>query len=254
MFSKIATVAVVALFSLSPPIEQDVAALKREIDALKAQQAAMQKDLDAIKAFLQQLLRQPAEDKLTNASISIVGEPSRGPSTAKVTLVEVSDYHCPYCRRHMQTTQPQIDAEYISSGKIQYVFVDYPIEQLHPDAFKAHEAANCAGDQGKYWQMHAKLFANPTRDPAQLVVQAQELGLDGAKIKACLDGGKYAKPVRESVSRMEQLGVDSTPTFLVGLTPAPGQPMKIAKVVKGAHPFSEFKKAIDSLLTPTASQ
>ena len=254
MVSKIATVAVVALFSLSPPIEQDVAALKREIDALKAQQAAMQKDLEAIKAFLQQLLRQPEEDKLTNASISIAGEPSKGPSTAKVTLVEVSDYRCPFCRRHMQTTQPQIDAEYINSGKIQYVFVDYPIEQLHPDAFKAHEAANCAGDQGKYWQMHAKLFATPTRDPAQLVQQAQELGMDGGKIKACLDGGKYAKPVRESVSRMEQLGVNSTPTFLVGLTPAPGQPMKIAKVVKGAHPFSEFKKAIDSLLTPAASQ
>ncbi|HEY7501520.1 MAG TPA: thioredoxin domain-containing protein [Vicinamibacterales bacterium] len=254
MLSKIATVTVVALFSLSPPIEQDVAALKREIDALKAQQAAMQKDLDAIKTFLQQLLRQPEEDKLTDASISIAGRPAKGSPTAKVTLVEISDYHCPYCRRHMQTTQPQIDTEFINNGKIQYVFIDYPIEQLHPEAFKAHEAANCAGEQGKYWQMHAKLFATPTRDVAQLVAQGQEIGLDGGKIKACLDSGKYSKPVRESVARMEQLGINSTPTFVVGLTPAPGQPMKVAKVVKGAHPFSEFKKAIDSLLTPAASQ
>jgi protein-disulfide isomerase len=247
---KLGTVALVALFSLSPPVEQDVAALKREIEQLKAQQAAMQKDLDAIKSFLQQLLRAPEENKLVNASVAIAGEPTKGSPSAKVTLVEVSDYHCPFCRRHMQQTQPQLDSDYINTGKVQYVFIDYPIQQLHPDAFKSHEAANCAADQGKYWEMHAKLFATPTKDPAQLVGFAQELGLDGAKLRACLDSGKYAKPVRESVARMEQLGVDSTPTFLVGLTPAPGQPMKVVKVVKGAMPFAEFKKALDGVLTP----
>lgn len=247
---KLGTVALVALFSLSPPVGQDVAALKREIEQLKAQQAAMQKDLDAIKSFLQQLLRGPADNKLVDASVAIAGEPTKGSSSAKVTLVEVSDYHCPFCRRHMQQTQPQIDADYINTGKIQYVFIDYPIQQLHPDAFKSHEAANCASDQGKYWEMHAKLFTTPTKDPGQLVGFAQELGLDSGKLRACLDSGKYAKPVRDSVARMEQLGVDSTPTFLVGLTPAPGQPLKVVKVVKGAMPFAEFKKAIDAILTP----
>jgi protein-disulfide isomerase len=247
---KLGTVALVALLSLSPPIEQDVAALKREIDALRAQQAAMQKDLDTIKSFLQQLIRQPEEPKLVDASVAIAGEPSKGSPTAKVTLVEVSDYHCPFCRRHMQSTQPQIEADYVNTGKIQYIFIDYPIEQLHPEAFKAHEAANCAGDQGKYWEMHAKLFAQPTRDLGLLVAQAQELGMDAGKLRACLDGGKYAKPVRESVARMEQLGVNSTPTFLLGATPAAGQPMRIAKVVKGAVPYGEFKKAIESVLNP----
>jgi len=247
---KLGTVGLLAFLFLSPPVEQDVAALKREIEQLKAQQAAMQKDLDAIKSFLQQLLREPDQARLVDASVVIAGEPAKGSSTAKVTLVEISDYHCPFCRRHMQATQPQIDAEYVNTGKLQYVFIDYPIEQLHPDAFKAHEAANCAGDQGKYWEMHAKLFTTPTKDPSQLVAQAQELGLDGAKIRACLDSGKYAKTVRDSVARMQQLGIDSTPTFLVGITPAAGQPMKVAKVVKGAMPFAEFKKAIDSVLTP----
>jgi protein-disulfide isomerase len=246
---KLATVGLVAFFFLSPPIEQDVATLKREIDALKAQQAAMQKDLDAIKAFLQQLIRQPQEAKLVDASVAIAGEPAKGSASAKVTLVEVSDYHCPFCRRHMQMTQPQIDTEYISTGKIQYVFIDYPIEQLHPEAFKAHEAANCAGDQGKYWEMHARLFAQPTRDLGLLLSQAPSLGLDGGKLRACLDSNKYAKPVRDSVERMEQLGIDSTPTFLLGVTPAAGQPMRIVKVVKGAVPFTEFKKALDSVLT-----
>jgi protein-disulfide isomerase len=251
MLLKLSTVTLVAMFSLSGPYPQDdVAALRREIEALKAEQAAMKKDLEAIKSFLQALVQggKPAEETLVNASIDISGEPSRGAATARITLVEVSDYHCPFCRRHMQETQPRIEQEFISTGKVRYVFVDYPIEQLHPDAFKAHEAANCAGDQGKYWEMHAKLFAAPTRDVNELVAQAESLGVNGAAFRTCLTGNKYAAPVRESVARMQQLGVDSTPMFLIGLTPANGQPLKILKVVKGAHPFQQFKSTIEGLL------
>ncbi len=254
--SRLAAVAVVALLSLSPPMQQDeVAQLRKEVEALKAQQATMQRDLDAIKQFLQQLLQRTGaiEDPLLNKSISISGEPSKGSPKAKVTVVEVSDYHCPFCRRHAQTTQPQIDASFVNAGKIQYVFVHYPIAQLHPKASLAHEGAICAGEQGKYWEMHGRLFSEvPPRDPNQLVPQllshAQAIGMDVGKFRACVESGKYTKPVSESVARMEQLGVDSTPTFLVGLTPAPGQQMKIVKVVRGALPFSEFKSTIDGLL------
>jgi protein-disulfide isomerase len=254
MFAKLATVAVVAALSVSPPYQQDdVAALRREIETLKAQQASMKKDLDAIKSFLQQLLRQSAEESMVNKTVSVTSEPSRGSAAAKVTLVEVSDYHCPFCRRHSQTTQPQIDSSYIATGKVRYVFIDYPIDQLHPNAYKAHEAANCAGDQGKYWDMHARLFANaPPVDSAQLMPllfsQAQSVGVDAAKFRSCFEGGKYAKTVSDSVKRMQELGVDSTPTFLIGVTPQPGQPMTIVKVIKGALPFADFKAAIDPLL------
>jgi protein-disulfide isomerase len=254
MLYKLATVSLVALFSLSPPVQDDQTALKREIDGLKAQQEAIIRDLDTIKAVLQELLRERAQAALLNAAIPIAGEPTKGSPTAKVTLVEVSDYQCPFCRRHTLTTQPQIDANYINNGKVRYVFIDYPIAQLHPEAYRAHEAANCAGDQGKYWEMHAALFATPPpRDPAQVVTQlvsnAQSIGVNATTFKSCLDGGKYSKPVKENISRMADLGVDSTPTFLVGLTPAPGQPMKVLKVVKGAVPYSEFERVLDGLLT-----
>jgi protein-disulfide isomerase len=254
MVLKVATVTLVALFSLSPPYDQDTAALRREIEALKAQQAEMQKDLDAIRAFLQQMIVEKAEAAMVNAPIIVTGAPARGSAAAKVMMVEVSDYHCPFCRRHTLTTQPQIDTDYINTGKLRYVFIDYPIDQLHPDAFKAHEAANCAGDQGKYWEMHGKLFESPpTRDSAQLapqlVSQAQSIGLDVGKFRTCFDGGKYSTPVRDNVARMQALGVDSTPTFLIGLTPAPGQPMKVVKVVRGAVPYQQFKAALDQLLT-----
>lgn len=252
MLSKLATVSLVAIFSLSGPYpEQDeIAALRREIESLKAQQAAMQRDLDAIKAFLQALVqgRNPAEERLIDSSISLAGEPARGDAAAKLTMVEVSDYHCPFCRRHIQQTQPQIDAEYVQTGKVRHVFIDYPIEQLHPDAFKAHEAANCAAEQNRFWDLHRVLFQKPTRDPAELVQQARTAGLNVAAFQSCLDSGKYAAAVRESVARMQQLGIDSTPMFLIGRTPPEGQPMKILKVVRGAHPFAQFKNTFDSLL------
>jgi protein-disulfide isomerase len=257
MFLKIASVTLLALLSLSPPQSQsdELAALKREIQSLKAQQAQMQRDLDAIKALLQGLGQprgQPAGDPWMNKQITITDEPTKGSATAKVTLVEVSDYHCPFCRRQMLQTMPHVMADYVNTGKVKYVFVDYPIAQLHPDAFKSHEAAACAGDQGKYWQMHDLLFTNsPARELSQLATQASMLGLDMKKFDACMNngnGGTHAAEIRASVARMQELGVGGTPLVLIGLTPAPGSPMKVIGSVYGAQPYAEFKKEIDAAL------
>ena len=254
MILRLASVTVLALLSLSPP-QDDIAALKREIQALKAQQAQMQRDLDAIKSLLQRIAQaqdRPAADSFVNKQIAIDGQPAKGNATAKVTLVEVSDYHCPYCRRQMLETMPRVMADYVNTGKVRYVFVDYPIAQLHPDSFKAHEAAACAGDQGKYWQMHDLLFTNsPARDAAQLSTQASLLGLDMKKFGACLNdgnGGAHAAAIRSSVLRMQQLGVGGTPLVLIGLTPAPGNPMKVVESIYGAMPYGDFKTALDNVL------
>jgi protein-disulfide isomerase len=256
---KVSSVALLALLSLSPPQSQsdEIAALKREVQALRAQQTAMERDLQTIKTLLQTLAQQrpgpqpsgQAADQFANKTIPISDEPSKGNAGAKVTLVEVSDYHCPFCRRQTLQTLPQLMTEYVNSGKARYVFVDYPIAQLHPDAFKSHEAANCAGDQGKYWQMHESLFANaPVRDAAQLTAQAKTIGLDIPKFSACLTSGQHAVAVRDSIERMQQLGVGGTPLTLIGITPAPGAPMKIVSSVYGAKPYPEFKAAIDAAL------
>lgn len=251
MMVKLATVTLVALFSLSGPQspQDEIAALRKEVAELKASQAAMQRDLETIKNFLQAVAQgRQAADPLENASVPVAGEPTKGPSGAKVMLVEVSDYRCPFCRRHMLQTQPQLDAEYINPGKVKYVFIDYPITQLHPDAFLPHEAANCAGEQGKYWEMHAQLFAKPTRDAAELDAQASSVGVDATRFRACVNSGKYKTAIQQSVDRMRQLGVDSTPTFLIGTTPSGDAPMKVIKVLHGAQPYSVFKTALDSAL------
>ncbi len=260
MFARLASVAVIAVLSLSPPQSQsdEIAALRREIQALKEKQATTDRDLQLIKSLLQSLVQRaqaPAGDSFTDKTIAIDDAPSRGNAAAKVTLVEVSDYHCPFCRRQNLQTMPQLLAEYVNSGKVKYVFIDYPIAQLHPDAFKSHEAAACAGDQGKYWQMHDLLFTNaPARDASQLTANAGMLGVDTRKFEACLNdgnGGPHAATIRASIARMQQLGVDGTPLVLIGLTPQPGTPMKVLASVYGAKPYPEFKSALDQVLAQT---
>ena len=178
MLLKLPLVGLLALLSLSPPQTQadEIAALKRQLQELKTQQAGMDRDLQAIKSILQEAQQgqAPAGDPFVSKTIAIGNEPTRGSASAKITLVEVSDYHCPFCRRQTLQTLPQLLTEYVNTGKVKYVFVDYPIAQLHPDAFQSHEAAACAGDQGKYWQMHDILFTNtPAKEDAQLVSEAQ---------------------------------------------------------------------------------
>lgn len=260
MLARIAAVSVVALLSLSPPQSQrdEIEALKRSVAELKAQQAEMQRDLLAIKTFLQNALQgnqqkpQQAGEELPGVigqSIPLAGEPAMGSAGAKITLVEVSDYHCPFCRRNAVQTFPQVNAEYVATGKVRYVFVDYPIAQLHPDAFRSHEAADCAGEQGKYWQMHAALFKDaPTKDDATLAARAQSVGADRAKFSSCLASGRHAADIKASIARMEKLGIGGTPATLIGLTPKDNGPMQIVGYVYGAKPFSEFKNQIDAAL------
>jgi len=221
---------------------QDVEALKKEIASLK-------KDVAEIRDFLKAATNgRFGAPKIEDMSIDLSGAPVKGQPNAPVTLVEVSDYHCPFCKRHFLTTQPQIDAEYVNTGKVRHVFIHLPIDQLHPDAFRSHEAAACAAEQGKFWEFHAKLFQTPVRTTDEILLLAQTAGVDRGKLEACLESGKYKTAVRESVVKMSGLGVGSTPMFLVGKTPPAGQPMEIDAVVEGAHPFEQFKTSLDAVL------
>ena len=260
MFTKLGSVTLIALLSLSPPQDQnaEIAALKRQVQELRDQQAQMQRELTAIKDFLQQLLQGAKQQQaqgpeipgLVGAMIPTAGEPAMGSPSARVMLIEVSDYQCPFCKRQVQQTFPQLQNEYVKSGKVQYVFVDYPIAQLHPTAARSHEAAACAGDQGKFWEMHISLFNSPVaKEDAMLEKQAQAVGLDLGQFKSCLSSGRHAASIKDSVTRIERLGIGGTPMTLLGYTPAPGQPMKVEKYIYGALPYKEFKAAIDALLS-----
>ena len=131
--------------------------LPAQIDALKEGQAKIRQELQEIKGLLKKLLqkgRTAGAGMPKNLVLSIKDDPFKGSSTAKVTLIEFSDYQCPFCARHVRETFPQIERDYIATGKVKYVFRDFPLTAIHKQAFKAAEAANCAGAQDKYWDMH----------------------------------------------------------------------------------------------------
>ncbi len=151
------------------------------------------------------------------ATIDISGAPARGSDRAIVTLVEFSDYECPFCIRHFPQTMPKIEAAYIDTGKIRYVFRDFPIDSNHPAAIKAHEAARCADEQHRFWALHPRLFSPPgTHTPADLEARASEAHLDLAAFRDCLASGRTTAAVRATEAIAVRLGADGTPAFYLG--------------------------------------
>lgn len=227
--------------------DDEIKALKEDIKALKEGQTAIQKDLQEIKSQLKARQAAPQPEEPTNVVLSINNAPFKGDKNAKVTLIEFSDYQCPFCGRHARDTLPQIEADYIKTGKVKYVFYDFPLS-FHENAFKAAEAAHCAGDQGKYWEMHDRLFNNQTA-LKDLTPYAQAIGLDMSKFQKCLDSGKYAAEVRKDTADGQNAGVSGTPTFYLGVTNSDDSEVKAVGKMVGAKPYGSFKQAIDNLLS-----
>jgi protein-disulfide isomerase len=221
--------------------------IKRELEALKDSQGAIQKELQEIKALLRGRAA-PAEPR--PVVLRTEGAPAKGESTAKLTLIEFSDYQCPFCGRHARETLPQIERDYVRTGKVRYVVRDMPLDAIHPQAFKAAEAAHCAGEQARFWEMHQRLFARQgALGPADLLQHAGTLGLDGDRFRQCLESGRHAAKVRQSQAEAQRAGITGTPTFFLGLTGPDRSPVKAMRIIQGAQPYARFQEAIESLLS-----
>src|SRR5262245_2978000 len=248
----------VFLFLLSS--EAAVAQVGREeFEALKAEterlREAIKSQTEALKQLLERTgsLRENREPSFREVLVNVDGAAFYGKSDAKVTIVEFSDYQCPFCARYALDTFPHIDREYIQTGRVRYVVRDFPIESIHPQAFKAHEAVHCAGEQGKRWEMHEKVFSNQrAMSTSDLTAHAQSLGLEMAGFQKCLASGSYAAKVRRSLEEGIRLGVRATPTFFVGLTEANKETVKATRRIIGAQPYPAFKAAIDELLSASS--
>ncbi len=169
--------------------------------------------------------------------VSIDDDAVLGKEDAPVTMVEFSDYECPFCGRHFSETYPQIKKDYIDTGKVKLVFRDFPLS-FHPNAQKAAEAAECAGEQGKYYEMHDKLFSNQQAlDVASLKAYAQQIGLKAADFNKCLDDGKMASEISKDASEGASYGVQGTPALFIN-----------GRLISGAQPYAAFKAAIDAEL------
>ncbi|HKQ04692.1 MAG TPA: thioredoxin domain-containing protein [Blastocatellia bacterium] len=253
--------AVVSVVCLSPGLAQKrddkpqskEAALQQQIDELKAGQQQILKELQEIKKILQSF-QEAAAPPPQEIIMPVGGEPFKGNPTARVAVIEYSDYQCPFCGEYAREVFPRLEGEYIKSGKARYYFRDLPL-QMHPQAMAAAMASRCAGDQGKFWEMHERLFANQNAlGPDALKQHAAALGLDAARFDECMATDKYRNPVRRSIASAERLRIDGTPAFLIGVIDSGGQVVRVSQVLLGAQTYDEFKAALDKMLAAPGKQ
>jgi protein-disulfide isomerase len=172
---------------------------------------------------------------------------SIGHADAPVTLVEFGDIQCPFCKKFHTDAYVELKKIYIDTGKVRFVSRDLPLE-FHPFALKAAEAARCAGDQNKYWELRDALYTNSTPPSDDVIKKAVEtLALDAKSFQACLASDKYKAEVQNDASDAAKLQISGTPTFVLAKT----APDKLDGVrIVGAQPFATFQSAIDGLLKP----
>lgn len=175
------------------------------------------------------------EPQFVRYDIPDKGFPSLGPADAPITIVEFSDYQCPFCRRwHQEVYEPLLSAY---PGQIRMVYRHLPLTSIHPDAQPAAEAAMCAGEQDAYWPFHNKLFSSDSLSTQTFLQYAQELSLDVEAFQACLTERKYKEAVEADMDFAVNLGVRSTPTFFIN-----------GLAVVGAQPLEVFRQVIDKEL------
>ena len=227
--------------------EPSNAELKKEIQALGSSVKAIQQDLQDIKALLQRGGAQPAPQ---NFVLDLGNHPFRGQAAAKLTMVEFSDFQCPFCGRHVRETDPQLAKEYVETGKLKVVFMDFPLENIHKFAFKAAETARCAGEQGKFWEMHDRLFDSQKTltEFSNWTAQAEAVGLKMAEFESCMSSGRQASEIRKDLAQGQGARVTGTPGFFLALTDPTSTKVKTVRFISGAQPYAAFKAQIDALL------
>jgi len=180
-------------------------------------------------------------------SPSVASAPALGSNDAKVTIVEFGDYQCTWCHRWHEGTKDTLIADYVNTGKVRFLFKDFPINDLSDRASSlAAEASYCAADQGKYWEYHDEVYNNWEGENTGWVTRAsleqfaKDAGVtDISAFSDCLDSGKFTSVVRDNYSLARSIGLDATPSFIVliqGETP---------QLMRGAHPYSTFERVIN---------
>jgi protein-disulfide isomerase len=167
----------------------------------------------------------------------------QGSTAAKVTVIEVSDFQCPYCRMFFDSTYRKLDSAYVKTGRVRMVYINYPLP-MHNQAFAAAKAAMCAAAQGKFWQMHDLLFgrqrewAEQADAPRRFTRFASELRLDSAQYRDCYDNDRVAPLITYDLTQAAGAGVNATPTFIINRE----------KMLNGAVSFAELSRELDAAI------
>ena len=229
---------------------EDTAALLKQLTEIQQEMKAMREEMIQIRQMVADLAcagarARPSPPPLP-ASVTLGDDPVLGNAQAPVAVVEFSEFECPFCRRFHEQTFSKLKETYVATGKVRYVFRDFPLP-MHAQAKAAAVAAHCAARQDAFWPMHDALFENQQRLGPELFPElARRLGLDGESFLACLSQPEAQKEVEGDIAYGQGVGVQGTPTFFIGRLKE-GQLVNPQRLT-GAQPFSAFSEAIDTLL------
>jgi len=238
----------------APGSPQNTTAADR-IQALEASQRELQRQIQALQTQLEELkallLARPAGPPGPPAVTGLVlpaGGAMRGSAKAPLTIVEYTDFECPFCARYARESYPLLIREFVDAGRVRYVVRHLPLESIHPSARGAAQAAECARQQGKFWEMHDRLFANPQAlSRADLERTADALGLTMPAFRQCVDSPAAAAAVSRDLDEALRAGITATPSFIIGTTEPDGS-VKALRRLSGAQPYPVFKAALEGLL------
>jgi protein-disulfide isomerase len=233
--------ALLPLFLLGPLAAQQGEGITRK------QADEILSELRQIRQLLQQQNSKntPPEPPPQRAALKLEGMPMLGVKTAPLTIVEFTDYQCPFCQRFHVTTFADLKKNYIDTGMVRFFSRDMPLD-FHPNAMRAAQAGRCANEQGKFWQLRDVMAANPNNlDMESIARFATDLKMDAKALRACVESDKYKNVVQNDLLEAMKVGATGTPTFVVGRTTAEGVD---GELMVGALPFPMFDEKLKSLL------
>lgn len=213
-------------------------------DAILKELKQIRKELEEIK---KQNLRAPRRGpaRPLTAKVTTNGSPSLGDPKAPITLVEFTDYQCPFCRKFYTNTLPEIKKQYIDTGKVRFVLRDLPLG-FHANARPAAKAAHCAGEQGKFWEMHDALFEGGGRlNRKDFVHYAEKIGMEDFPFQECLASDRHKESIDRDIADAGKASINGTPGFVLGKT---AENEIEGSLISGAQSFTSFKRLIDRLL------
>jgi len=241
--------------------QENASDIREFLENLQKDQQEMRLELQEIKTLLSLMVtqalqqkpapQQPPQVNVRGIEFDIGDNPILGSESTNLIVVEFTDYQCPFCGRYTRETFPEIEKQYIDNGVIRYVVIDQPLP-IHPDAPKAAEAAHCARDQGKYWEIHEMMMAK--QDALKdLSFYARALNLNIGDFENCLNTGKYREAVSSNMALSKELGMLGVPGFIIGAmgTDDAKDSRKVTGIsmIRGAMPITSFQKEIEAAKT-----
>ena len=187
----------------------------------------------------------PAE--AAHAKINLEGAEMLGSKTAPLTIVEFTDYQCPFCQRFHVSVFGDLKKEYIDTGKVRFYSRDLPLDSIHPNARRAAEAARCASDQHQFWTFRDAMGAHPDKlDLESLLADAKGLKMDVPQFRTCVESHKYKEAIDGDLLEAMRIGADGTPAFVIGKSTPEGVD---GELMVGAQPLIEFERRLKALET-----